>query len=126
MKETDGAAPSPARRRLYNLLGGAALAVGTVGIAVPLLPTVPFYILAAFLFGKGNPALERRLLDHPRFGPHIRAWRERGAISPRGKLAAILMLSASAAAGLLLLPAPWAYVPAAVAILTGSWIATRP
>lgn len=108
------------------MLGGMALAIGTIGIVVPLLPTVPFYILAAFLFGKGNPAFERRLLEHPRFGPHIRQWRERGAISRRGKIAAIMMLAASAAAGLLLLPPPWAYIPAGVALLTGTWIATRP
>ncbi len=113
-------------RRLWNMLGLMALATGTIGIVVPLLPTVPFYILAAFLFGKGNPAFERRLLEHPRFGPHIRAWRERGAISRRGKIAAIAMLGASAAAGLLLIDPPWAYLPAGVALLTGTWIATRP
>ncbi|WP_156681649.1 YbaN family protein [Sphingomonas profundi] len=114
------------RRRLYLGLGIVAFVVGSVGIALPLLPTVPFYILAAFCFGKGSPALERRLLDHPTAGPHIRAWRERGAISRRGKIAALAMLAASAAIGLAVLPMPWGLLPGAVAIVTGGWIATRP
>lgn len=118
--------PSAIRRRIYNALGMLAFAVGSVGIALPLLPTVPFYILAAFLFGKGNPAWERRLLDHRTVGPHIRDWRERGAISRKGKIAALVMLAASAGAGFLTLPMPWAFAPAAVALITGSWIATRP
>lgn len=120
------AEPTAIRRRAYNALGITAVTVGSVGIVLPLLPTVPFYILAAFFFGKANPALERRLLEHRTFGPHIRAWRERGAISRRGKTAALAMLAASAAIGLLALPLPWALLPAGVALLTGSWIATRP
>ncbi|TVV77228.1 YbaN family protein [Sphingomonas solaris] len=123
---TPPAGVSTARRRLFNALGITSFVVGSIGIALPLLPTVPFYILAAFLFGKGNPAFERRLLDHPHFGPHIRAWRERGAISRRGKIAAIVMLAGSGVMGLIFLPAPWAYVPAGVALLSGTWIATRP
>lgn len=122
----DGTPVTPLRRRIYFALGMAAFAVGTIGIALPLLPTVPFYILAAFLFGKGNPAWERRLLDHRTIGPHIRAWRERGAISRRGKIAAVATLAGSAAIGLYALPMPWALVPAGVAIVCGSWIATRP
>ena len=117
---------SPLRRRIWQALGALAFAVGTIGIVLPLLPTVPFYILAAFCFGKGNPAWERRLLTHRTFGPHIRAWRERGAISRRGKIASIVMLAGSAAIGLYALPMPWALIPAGVAILTGSWISTRP
>ena len=89
-------------------------------------PPSPFYILAAFFFGKSNPAWERRLLEHRTVGPHIRAWRERGAIGRRGKIAALAMLGASAAIGLFALPMPWALVPAVVAIVCGGWIATRP
>jgi len=103
-----------------------ALAAGTVGIFLPLLPTVPFYILAAFCFGKSNPAWEERLLRHPRFGPHIVAWREKGAIAPYAKRLAIGMLSLSAAVGLFALPLPWSLIPLAVAILSGAWIWTRP
>jgi uncharacterized membrane protein YbaN (DUF454 family) len=114
------------RRPIYFLSGLTALAVGTVGIFLPLLPTVPFYILAAFCFGRSHPAWEARLLAHPRFGPHIRAWRDKGAISPHAKRLAVGMLSLSAAVGLFALRLPWSLLPLAVAVATGSWIWTRP
>ncbi|NLG76104.1 MAG: DUF454 domain-containing protein [Xanthomonadaceae bacterium] len=76
----------------------AALLVGLVGIAVPVLPTVPFLIVAAWAGGKGWPTLEQRLLTHDKYGPHIRRWRERRAIPRRPKIAASLMMLASAIA----------------------------
>lgn len=114
------------RRNLYLVAGAAAFATGTIGIFLPLLPTVPFYILAAFCFGRSNPAWEARLLDHPHFGHHIRAWRERGAISLRAKRLALTMLTGSAIIGLITLPLPWSLLPALVAIVTGTWLWTRP
>lgn len=113
-------------RRVYLVLGVIAVALGVIGIALPLMPTVPFMLLAAFFFARSNPAWEQRLLADPRFGPHIRAWREKRAIGGPGKIAAIVGLSASSLAGLLLLEEGWRFVPLAVAILCGSWIATRP
>ncbi len=114
------------RRFLYLGLGFASLALGAAGIVLPLLPTVPFVLLAAFFFARSSPRLEARLLDHPRFGPHIRAWRERGAIGPAGKRAALFAFAFSALLGLVLLPFPWLLVPAIAGLVGGSWIATRP
>jgi len=114
------------RRRCWAAGGMLAVAVGTIGIALPLLPTVPFYLLAAFCFARSNPVWEQRILDDPRFGPHVRAWREHGAIPLRGKIASIVMLSGSGVIGLLLLPGHWRFVPLTVAVLCGVWIASRP
>jgi len=113
-------------RPVYTAVGLASVVLGAIGIVVPLLPTVPFMILAAFCFARANPAWEQRLLDHPRFGPHIVAWRTRGAISRRGKAMALVALAASAAIGLALLDGWHAYMPFAVALVSGSWIVTRP
>lgn len=110
----------------YRLAGLTALALGFAGLFLPLLPTVPFVLLAAFCFAKGHPAWERRLLDHPRFGPHIIAWRAHGAISRRGKAMAIVAFAISAAVGLLTLSVPWSLVPLLAALIGGSWILTRP
>ena len=114
------------RRLVYLSLGFASVALGALGVVLPLLPTVPFMLLAAFFFARSSPRLEAWIVDHPRFGPHVRAWRERGAIGPAGKRAAFVAFAASAVLGLLLLPSPWLLAPLAAALVGGSWIATRP
>jgi hypothetical protein len=113
-------------RIVYLVLGFVSLALGAVGAVLPLLPTVPFVLLAAFFFARSSPALERRLTEHPRFGPHIVAWRSRGAISRNGKNAATLLFGVSAAIGLATLSLPWNLLPLAAAALGIGWIRTRP
>lgn len=113
-------------RAFYFLVGVISLALGSLGAVVPLLPTVPFVILAAFCFARSSPALERRIVDHPVMKPHIAAWRERGAISKKGKRAAILAFGASATLGVLLLPFPAMLLPIFAAIVGSAWIISRP
>lgn len=110
----------------YLLLGFLSLALGAIGAFLPLLPTVPFMILAAFFFARSSPRLEARLLDHAHVGPHIRRWREKGAISRKGKRAALIAFAISAAIGLATLSFPWLLLPLAAAGIGGSWIMTRP
>ena len=114
------------RRHLYLIAGSISISLGLIGIFLPLLPTVPFMILAAFCFARSSPRLEAKLLDHPHFGPHIRSWRERGAISRRGKKAALAAFAFSALLALLLSPWPWYLLPIAAALVGGGWIWTRP
>jgi len=114
------------KRQLYLWAGLLALALGTAGIALPLLPTVPFMILAAFCFARSNPALESRLLNHPKFGTHLVAWREKGAISRRGKWSATIAFGVSIAIGFAVLPLPWSLLPMGVTVLCLSWIWLKP
>lgn len=113
-------------RILYLWAGFISLCLGAVGIFLPLLPTVPFMILAAFCFARSNPALEAKLLDHRHFGPHIHRWRKRGAISRRGKKAALAAFAFSVVLALLFSPFPWCLIPVAAALIGGTWIWTRP
>lgn len=69
----------------WLLLGFLCVGLGFVGAFVPLLPTTIFMILAVGCFARSSPRLEAWLLDHPRFGPTVRAWRAEGAIAPRAK-----------------------------------------
>ena len=83
-------------RLLWRALAGGALLLGVIGIVVPGLPTVPFLLVAAWAGGKGWPALEARLLAHPRYGPTIARWRDHGAIPRRAKWLASGMMLLSA------------------------------
>ena len=113
--------------RIVFLIGGlAALLFGAVGAFVPLLPTIPFFILAAFCFARSSPALERWLVENRHFGPHIVAWRARGAISSRGKRAALIAFAVSAGLGFVLLSWPWSLVPLLTGLIGGSWVLSRP
>lgn len=113
-------------RRVYLIGGIVSVVLGIIGIALPIMPTVPFLILAAWCFGKSNPAFEQRLLHHPHYGPHIRRWRERGAIARVGKIGATLAFAGSVTAGFWFLTWPWPLVPAGIALLSLTWIWTRP
>ena len=113
-------------RALYLLAGFFFTGLGAVGVVVPLLPSVPFLILAAFCFAKSNPALERWLVEHPRAGPHILAWRNSRAISRSGKKAAMIGFAISIAISLLIAPFPWSLAPIPIALISGTWILTRP
>lgn len=115
------------RRALYLGLGYAGLGLAVAGAALPLLPTTPFLLVAAWAFGRSSPRLRRWLDEHPHFGPLLRDWRDERAIAPRAKAAAVAALGASwgvtaTVAGGVLVPA------AAGAALLGvaAFILTRP
>lgn len=117
--------PSGIARHLWLGAGLTALALGTVGIALPLLPTVPFFLLAAFCFTRSRPEWADRLHNHPRYGPPLREWRDRRAISRKGKVAALAAMSAGVAATWFALGWPWVLIPLAVLAISGTWIWTR-
>ncbi len=80
----------------FRGLGLVFLALAALGAVLPVLPTTPFVLLAAWAFARGAPERLRRLEAHPRYGPLLRAWRERGAIPRRAKRLATLVILASA------------------------------
>jgi uncharacterized membrane protein YbaN (DUF454 family) len=74
----------------YLCMGWAMVALGFVGVFVPLMPTTIFLILASWFFARSSPQLEAWLLGHPRFGPTLRAWNDTGAVPLQGKIMACL------------------------------------
>lgn len=114
-------------RVLFRLIALVALGAAAIGLVLPGIPTVPFLLVAAWAGSRGWPALERRLLEHPRAGPAIEDWRRRRAIPRGAKIAATAMMVVSVAGLWWTLREPWP-VALLAAALTGvaGWIWSRP
>ncbi len=84
--------------RILWLIGGLlSLVLGIFGSFLPLLPTVPLILLAAFCFARSSDKLHDWLVNHRYFGSHILAWRESGSIGRRPKILASLTILLSVA-----------------------------
>ena len=80
------------KRKLFFAGGVVAVGLGVAGLVLPLLPTTPFLLLAAYLFARSSPAHYERLLGHRVLGPHVRDWVERMGLRRRAKVRALLLL----------------------------------
>ena len=80
---------------LWRTLALVCVALGVVGIFLPVLPTTPFLLVAAWAAGRGWPQFEAWLLAHPLLGPPIRRWRDHRAVPRRAKWAASFTMAAS-------------------------------
>lgn len=112
---------------LWRILAIAALVIGLIGLALPIVPTVPFLIVAAWAGSKAWPSLERWLLAQRTIGPHIRNWRERGTVPRRAKVLASGMMFISAS-GLQFSPVPlWVRIAVPLTMLAVAiWLWLRP
>ena len=81
-------------KAFWLLLGLLSLGLGLIGVVLPLLPTVPFMILAAFCFARSSDKLHNWLISHPTFGPLIEDWQRNGAIRPKAKRLATVSIAA--------------------------------
>ncbi len=112
-------------RPLYFVGGVIAIGLAALGAALPLVPTVPFLLVAVFCFARSNPALEKRILDHHYFGPQVRDWQERRAISRKTKLIAVGAMAAGIGFTWLTLGYPYYLASIAILVIVGGWIWTR-
>lgn len=82
-------------KTLFISIGSLSLALGVVGIFVPLLPTTPFLLLTAVLYCKASPRLYHWLLNQKHLGPYIRNYRINKAIPLRAKIISITLMWSS-------------------------------
>jgi hypothetical protein len=66
-------------RYVLIAFGWLCVAIGLVGIVVPGLSTTVFLLIAAWAFSRSSPRFQEWLVEHPRLGPPVQAWRDRGA-----------------------------------------------
>lgn len=108
-------------------VGLVSLALGGLGIFVPLLPTTPFVLLAAFAFANSSETLHRWLLDHNVFGPLIDNWRRHRAISRNAKaISVVSMVAILAVSWFMGVAMPVIAVQALVLGCSAAFVLTRP
>ena len=117
-------------RLLLWVIGAISLALGVIGIFLPVMPTAPFVLLAAACWAKASPRLHRMLLEHRHTGPILRAWEERGAIPRLGKWFGTLGMAVSCiGVSITLASTPHWYLAAimtVVCIVIAVWMWSRP
>lgn len=109
-------------------LGWVMVALGIVGLVLPIMPTTIFMIFAAACFGHSSPRFEAWLLNHRWFGSAIRRWRERGAIPRRAKILAITSMAGGYVVMLVTARPVWwvDLIVACTLIACATYVATRP
>lgn len=77
----------------YLAAGWTALITGVIGIVLPVLPTTPFVLIAAYCFSRSSPRLHRWLSETTTMGPLIRGWEAYGVIPLRAKVLATAVIA---------------------------------
>jgi uncharacterized membrane protein YbaN (DUF454 family) len=114
-------------RPFWLLLGLSALACAGAGVVLPLVPTTPFVLLAAYAFARSSPRLHGWLLSHARFGPLIDDWSRHGCIARDAKIAAMVAIALALGITLAVKPPLWVIgAQAGVLFAAGLFIVTRP
>jgi uncharacterized membrane protein YbaN (DUF454 family) len=79
-------------RPFLFVLAWISFLLGFIGAFLPILPTTPFMILAAYLFSKSSPRMHSWLTSLPYFGNAIIDWENNRVIRPRAKITAVSVL----------------------------------
>jgi hypothetical protein len=82
-------------RLVLLLLGWIFFGLGALGVALPLLPTTPFMLLALWAFSQSSRRFRSWLYHHPFFGPRLQQWHRHRVIPRPVKLTAFAMMAGS-------------------------------
>ncbi|MDO4709778.1 MAG: YbaN family protein [Pseudomonadota bacterium] len=115
-------------RWFWFTCGWLMLVMAGIGAVLPVMPTTIFLILAVTCFARSSPRLEAWLLNHPRYGASLRAWKYQRAISRAGKFWACTGIGIGFLIFLFAGPPgwPWTLAVAAFMLASAGWITTRP
>jgi uncharacterized membrane protein YbaN (DUF454 family) len=114
-------------RWAWLAIGFGCVGAGAVAMVLPLVPTTPFLLLAAFAFARSSERLHTWITAHPRLGPPIREWHEERAVRRSAKWLATASISLAVAISVVIGLKPW-ILALQVAVLAGvvAYIWSRP
>ncbi|RYF60990.1 MAG: DUF454 domain-containing protein [Comamonadaceae bacterium] len=108
-------------------LAGLFLLLGVIGLFLPVVPTVPFLLVAAWAAARCSPELNDWLHNHPQFGKPLCDWRDGGVVPRRAKWLATVMMSCTAVLMWLFVPQKWAVgIVIAIMATVALWLWLRP
>ena len=106
-------------RYIFLTIGAISFALGTAGIVLPILPTVPFYMLTLFCLARGSERFHRMFLESSLYQKTVGAYERDKALTLRAKLSILTSVTAIMMIG--------AYfsrnIPIALIIMAIVWIA---
>ena len=95
------------KKALYISLGFLFIALGVLGVFLPLLPTTPFILLAAFFFSQSSEKCHQWLLGNKIFGPVLYNWEKSRCIPHFAKVLSFSMIAVFGAVSVFTLPFVW-------------------
>ncbi|SHE38528.1 hypothetical protein SAMN02745753_00188 [Marinomonas polaris DSM 16579] len=98
------------KRILYLMLGWFSLITGIIGIFLPLLPTTPLVLLAAWCFSRSSVRFHTWLMEHKFFGPIVRDWQSSDGIPRKARNRAIIFMWAGMAISIFIVSRLWATI----------------
>ncbi|WP_340149225.1 YbaN family protein [uncultured Sneathiella sp.] len=116
------------KKILLLLIGWFFVALGTIGLFLPVLPTTPFLLISLWAFSQSSERFHDWLYNHRVFGPPLQDWSRYGVIPLRAKIVAIGTMAISATLVIIFSSTPW-YGITAMLLLMGigaGFILTRP
>ncbi|RYV03161.1 hypothetical protein SOPP22_05285 [Shewanella sp. OPT22] len=95
------------KKGFFLVVGVLSVFLGTLGIFLPLLPTVPFILLAVFCFARSSQRLHHWLINHPWFAVAIADWQRERGIRKTIKKRAMILSAASFILSISIVPLFW-------------------
>ena len=105
------------KRLIFLTLGCICLGLGTLGVFLPVLPTVPFYLATAFCFSQSSRRLHRWFLGTGLYKKHLQSYVEKRGMLPKTKISVIATVTLLMVFGFFMMARKGLWIPCALLAL---------
>ena len=113
------------KERVYMTLGAVFLVAALVGVAIPVVPQIPFAVIAAFFFSKGSRRIHRWIRHNRFFGKPVRDWEDHQVIRPKLKIISTVTMIAGSVIAVFELKSPWTIIVPCLFAIALVFVLTR-